>query len=247
MIQIEGLQVGHETPINKTPLEASFEVGNLVALLGRNGCGKTTLLRTLGRFLKPIKGALFLNNKAIGSFSAKDFSTHLSIVTTERVYTPYMKVYDLIALGRYPYLGFLGKLRAEDHAAIQAILEDLDINHLTDKYITACSDGEQQMVLLARALAQDTPIILLDEATAHLDFVNRIKIFQTLQKLAETHQKLIFLATHELDIALQFAHQIILFHQEQIIIDKPLNMIEKNRIQEVFAVEGLKYNFKNFS
>jgi iron complex transport system ATP-binding protein len=243
MIQLKGLQVGHEQPVNQTPLEASFEVGNLVALLGRNGCGKTTLLRTLGRFLKPIKGALFLNNQAIETFSAKDFSTQLSIVTTERVHTPYMKVFDLIALGRHPYLGFLGKLRAEDHAAIQVILDDLDINHLTDKYITACSDGEQQMVLLARALAQDTPIILLDEATAHLDFVNRIKTFQTLQKLAAAHQKLIFLATHELDIALKFAHQIILFHQGQIIIDAPQNLIESNKIQEVFAVEGLKYDF----
>lgn len=243
MIQLKGLQVGHEQPVNQTPLEASFEVGNLVALLGRNGCGKTTLLRTLGRFLKPIKGALFLNNQAIETFSAKDFSTQLSIVTTERVHTPYMKVFDLIALGRHPYLGFLGTLRAEDHVAIQVILDDLDINHLTDKYITACSDGEQQMVLLARALAQDTPIILLDEATAHLDFVNRIKTFQTLQKLAAAHQKLIFLATHELDIALKFAHQIILFHQGQIIIDAPQNLIESKRIQEVFAVEGLKYDF----
>lgn len=243
MIHVEGLQVGHETPINKTPFEASFELGNLVALLGRNGCGKTTFLRTLGRFLKPIEGDLYLNNQTIDAFSAKDFSRQLSIVTTERVQTPYMKVYDLIALGRYPYLGFLGKLRTEDHAAIQVILDDLGINHLTQKYITACSDGEQQMVLLARALAQDTPIILLDEATAHLDFVNRIKTFQTLQKLAETHQKLIFLATHELDIALKFAHQIILFHQGAIIMDEPQNLLEQKRIQEVFAVEGLKYDF----
>jgi iron complex transport system ATP-binding protein len=99
------------------------------------------------------------------------------------------------------------------------------------------------MVLLARALAQDTPIILLDEATAHLDFVNRIKTFQTLQKLAKAQQKLIFLATHELDIALKFAHQIMLFHQGEIIIDAPQNLIKTKRIQEVFAVEGLKYDF----
>lgn len=243
MIRLEGLQVGHETPINEIPLEASFELGNLVALLGRNGCGKTTLLRTLGRFLKPQNGVLYLNNQRIEAFSAKDFSTQLSIVTTERVHTPYMKVYDLIALGRHPYLGFLGKLRPEDHAAIQAILEDLEIFHLSNKEITACSDGEQQMVLLARALAQDTPIILLDEATAHLDFVNRIKIFQTLQKLAREHQKLIFLASHELDIALKFAHQIILFNQGEIIIDVPDHLIKTNCIQEVFAVEGLTYNF----
>lgn len=241
MIRLEGLQIGHESSINKTPLNADFATGNLVALLGRNGCGKTTLLRTLGRFLAPIEGRLYLEDKAMKDFSAKDFSTKLSIVTTERIHTPYMKVYDLIALGRHPYLGFLGTLRPEDHQALQVILDDLEINHLIDKYITACSDGEQQMVLLARALAQDTPVILLDEATAHLDFVNRIKIFQTLQTLAKKHQKLIFLATHELSIALKFAHQIILFHQGQISIDKPEALIQNNRIQEVFTVEGLDY------
>ena len=136
---------------------------------------------------------------------------------------------------------------SEDHIAIQAIIDDLSINYLVDKNITACSDGEQQMVLLARALAQDTPIILLDEATAHLDFVNRIKTFQTLQKLAESHQKLIFLATHELDIALKFAHQIMLFNQGEIIIDTPRNLIKSNRIKEVFAVEGLDYNFSDYN
>lgn len=241
MIRLEELQVGHESPINKKPLNAAFETGNLVALLGRNGCGKTTLLRTLGRFLEPIKGTVYLGNQPLQDFAAKDFSTQLSIVTTERIHTPYMGVYDLIALGRHPYLGFLGALRPEDHQVIQAILDDLGINHLTNKYITACSDGEQQMVLLARALAQDTPIILLDEATAHLDFVNRIKIFQTLKKLAEKQKKLIFLATHELSIALKFAHQIMLFHQGGVLIDAPQNLIQSNRIQEVFVVEGLEY------
>ncbi|WMX12971.1 ABC transporter ATP-binding protein [Aureispira sp. CCB-E] len=243
MIQLKKLQVGHSKAINSIPLDADFSLGNLVALLGRNGCGKTTLLRTLGNFLKPIAGQLLLNEQRIEDFSAKDFSTQLSIVTTERIQTPYMKVYDLIALGRYPYLGFLGKLRAEDHQAIQAIIENLEINHLTNKYITACSDGEQQMVLLARALAQDTPIILLDEATAHLDFVNRIKIFQTLQRLAKKQQKLIFLATHELDIALRFAHQIMLFHQGKITVDLSKNLTQTKQIQEVFAIEGISYNF----
>jgi iron complex transport system ATP-binding protein len=244
MLATENLQIGYGEPINTTPISINFQLGNLVVLLGRNGCGKTTFLRTLGRFLKPISGAVYLDNVPVKQLSAETFARQLSIVTTERIEIAYMKTYDLIALGRYPYLGFLGKLREEDHKAIQAILKDLDIEYLADKYITSCSDGEQQMVLLARALSQDTPIILLDEATAHLDFVNRIKTFQILQKLAVKHNKLIFMATHELEIAMKYAHQVILFQEENIEVNIPQYFIENEVIQAVFAVEGLDYKLK---
>lgn len=244
MLRVEKLKIGHQNPINSGVIDAAFELGNLVVLLGRNGCGKTTFLRTLGRFLKPLEGEVSIEEKPLVQYSAKELAAKLSIVTTERIQTPYLSVYDLIALGRYPYLGFLGKLREEDHLAIQTIVEDLDIAHLTQKYITDCSDGEQQMVLLARALAQDTPIILLDEATAHLDFVNRVKIFQTLRTIVEKRQKLIFLATHELEIALKYAHQVALFQNGTVEIDKPTHFVESGKLQAVFAVEDLDYKLK---
>lgn len=244
MLKFEQLKFGYQKTINKVALQAGFDLGNLVVLLGRNGCGKTTLLRTMGRFLKPLEGQILCKQKNLEHFSAKEFSTQVSIVTTQRIQTPYLTVYDLVALGRYPYLGFLGKLQREDHQIIQQILQTLEIEHLQKKYITQCSDGEQQMVLLARAMAQDTPIILLDEATAHLDFVNRVKIFQSLKKLAESHQKLIFLATHELEIALKFAHQVVLFYQDNIRVDSPSVLLQENVLQKVFAVEGLDYQLK---
>ncbi|BDS11956.1 ABC transporter ATP-binding protein [Aureispira anguillae] len=241
MLRLDKLKIGHQKAVNATALNATFDIGNFVVLLGRNGCGKTTLLRTMGRFLKPLEGQVLLNEQSIQKYAAIDFSTQLSIVTTQRIQTPYLKVYDLIALGRYPYLGFLGKLQKKDHQVIQNILATLEIEHLANKYIAACSDGEQQMVLLARALAQDTPIVLLDEATAHLDFVNRIKIFQTLQKLAQEYQKLIFLATHELEIALKFANQVVLFHAGNIDVNVPTYFIQERIIQQVFTTEGLDY------
>lgn len=243
MLILNQLKIGHQNPINHKALTATFEVGSLVALLGRNGCGKTTLLRTIGRFLSPLAGHISLEQADISYLSAKQFSTQVSIVTTQRIQTPYLKVYDLIALGRHPYLGFMGMLKEEDHQLIHRILVTLEIQHLANKYVTACSDGEQQMVLLARALAQDTPVLLLDEATAHLDFVNRVKIFQTLQHLAKSYHKLIFLATHELEIALKFANQIVLFHKNEIQVDAATYFMEHRILQEVFAVEGLDYYF----
>jgi iron complex transport system ATP-binding protein len=241
MLELNALQIGHQKALNTEPLQASFGLGQLVVLLGRNGCGKTTLLRTLGRWLAPQAGQILWQDKPLASYSATAFAKTLSIVTTERLQTPYLTVYNLLALGRQPYLGFWGKLHAKDHAVIASILDNLGIMHLRDKYLTDCSDGEQQLVLLGRALAQDTAIILLDEATAHLDFVNRIKIFQTLQQLAIEQQKLLFLATHELEIALKFAHQVILFESQAWKVATPAALLEQKALQRVFKTEGLNY------
>lgn len=241
MLTLDALQVGHQTILNPNPLTANFEVGQLVVLLGRNGCGKTTLLRTLGRWLTPKAGQVVWKGQSIANYTATTFAKELSVVTTERVQTPYLTVYHLIALGRQPYLGFWGRLTTEDRALLERILEDLGIAHLRDKYLADCSDGEQQLVLLGRALAQDTPMILLDEATAHLDFVNRVKIFQTLKQLAIDQQKLLFLATHELEIALKFAQKVILFEPQAWVVDSPANLLEQKALQRVFKTEGLDY------
>lgn len=241
MLELKHLQVGHQAPLNSIPLQAQFELGQLVVLLGRNGCGKTTLLRTLGNWLPPQAGEILWKGQAIQHYTAAAFARELSVVTTERIQTPYLTVYNLLALGRQPYLGFWGRLTAQDKALIEQVLESLGISHLRDKYLAACSDGEQQLVLLGRALAQDTPIILLDEATAHLDFVNRVKIFQSLQQLALQQQKLLFLATHELEIALKFAQQVILFEGNTWIVDSPAHLLEQKALQSVFKTEGLDY------
>ena len=167
----------------------------------------------------------------------------MSIVTTTRLQTPYLTVYDLIALGRQPYLGFWGRLSAKDHAQIERILTILDIGDWRQQYITDCSDGQQQLALLGRALAQDTPIILLDEATAHLDFVNKVNIFQILQQLAQEHQKLLLLATHELAIALQYAHRVLLFDPPKLHLGTPQTLIQQGTLQQVFGAAGLAFPF----
>jgi len=239
MLTFNQLKIGHKNPINTSPLSATFEGGALVALLGRNGSGKTTLLRTLHQALAPIEGDICLQGQSLSAISAEALAKQLSIVTTKRLQTPFLKVYDMIAMGRYPYLNFWGQLQAKDKAIVEQSLERLGITALADRYIRACSDGELQLVLIARALAQDTPIILMDEATAHLDFVNRRKIFSLLADLVAEEGKLIFLATHELQLALDFAQQILLFDQGQILVDTPANLLEQQTIQRVFEAEGL--------
>ncbi len=241
MLSFSNLQIGYQSIINALPLQFDFRQGQLVVLLGRNGCGKTTLLRTIDKTIKPLQGHITIDKLDNQQISPKQFAQKISIVTTQRLDTPYLKVYDLVAMGRYPYLGFWGKLQAKDQQIIKQIFQDLGIQNLASKYVDTCSDGEQQLVLLARALAQDTPIILLDEATAHLDFVNRVRIFQTLKKLAIEQNKLIFLATHELEIALKFAHQVILFQTTSIEINDPSYFIKNKKIEKVFEVEGLDY------
>lgn len=242
MMDIKQLQFGHKTPLYSTPLDASFKQGELVVLLGRNGCGKTTFLRTLGRFLKPLQGNIIIEGEPIADQSAASFAQMVSIVTTERIYTPYLTVYHLIALGRQPYLDFWGRLSANDQAQVERILEALGLTALRDQYVADCSDGEQQLALLGRALAQDTPIILLDEATAHLDFVNKVNIFTILQQLAQAHHKLLFLATHELAIALRFAHRALLFAPPTLYLETPQYLLEAGILQQVFGAKGLDFS-----
>lgn len=242
MMEIKQLQFGHQHPLYPVPFDATFQAGELVVLLGRNGCGKTTFLRTLGRFLKPFGGVIELEQSPIHEQSAAAFARQVSIVTTERIQTPYLTVYHLIALGRQPYLDFWGRLSAKDHAAVEQVLETLGIKDLRDQYVADCSDGEQQLVLLGRALAQDTPIILLDEATAHLDFVNKVKIFTILQQLAQVHQKLLFLATHELAIALRFADRALLFAPPKLHLHSPDHLLKEGILQDVFGTEGLDFS-----
>ena len=152
-----------------------------------------------------------------------------------------MCVYDLIALGRYPYLRFMGRLQDKDRSMIDRILRLLDIEHLQHKQVNACSDGERQLVQLARALAQDTPVILLDEATAHLDFVNKVKIFECLRDLSQTQQKLILMSTPDLQIALEYADQVLLFEKGALTYDTPANLLQNGVISRVFEAANLKF------
>jgi iron complex transport system ATP-binding protein len=243
MLSFHHIISGYDRPLLQEAFSGTLEKGRLVALLGRNGCGKTTLIHTTVGFVAPLEGQIRIDNRPVGTLSIKERAKLMSIVGTKAVQSPYMCVYDLIALGRYPYLSFMGRLQDKDRVFIEEIVQVLGIEHLQYKRISSCSDGEQQLVQLARALAQDTPIILLDEATAHLDFVNKVKIFERLQALAKNQGKLILMSTHDLHIALRYADSVMLFEEGRIVCATPDYLVEKGLISRVFETEGLRFRF----
>ena len=205
MIELQKLTVGYgEKPV-LSDINQTLESGRLVCLLGSNGVGKSTLLRTLAGFLQPLSGKVLLDGKNLTSLSLSQRSKAVSIVLTERVEVPYMKVADLVGMGRSPYTGFFGTLTKEDKAIVSEAIEMVGITSLAERTIDTLSDGERQKAMLAKALAQQTPIILLDEPTAFLDFHAKISTLRLMQKLAHETDKTILMSTHDVEMALRLS------------------------------------------
>jgi iron complex transport system ATP-binding protein len=225
------------------PLNFALKPGELVALLGPNGAGKSTLLRTLAGLQAPLAGQLILADKDLTALSPPERARFLSIVLTDRVEAGGLTVLELVRLGRHPHTGWLGGLSAHDEAQVQAALIATDTAAFAARRVDELSDGERQKVLLARALAQDTPIILLDEPTAHLDLPNRVALLRLLHRLARDTQKAILLSTHELDLALQAADRLALLTAEGVLhLGTPEDLVLDGTFAAAFAREGLAFD-----
>lgn len=208
-----GYRAQHAEYIVQTGLNFALQQGEMVCMLGPNGCGKSTLLRTLAGLQPALDGTFSLSYvRPKDGLSSK----HIALVLTERLSMENTTVHDVVAMGRYPYTSFLGGLTAEDEAIISEALEQVGFpitgnpSPVTRTMFNAHSDGEKQRILIAKALAQQTPIILLDEPTAHLDLPHRILILRLLRRLAHEQQKTVLISTHELDLALALSDRILL-------------------------------------
>jgi iron complex transport system ATP-binding protein len=225
------------------PLQLALMPGELVCLLGPNGAGKSTLMRTLAGLQPPLGGRLLLSGTTLASLSPGDRARQLSIVLTERIEVGNLTVVELVRLGRYPHTGWLGGLSAHDEAQVQAALAATDTASFAARPVAQLSDGERQRVLLARALAQDTPIILLDEPTAHLDLPNRVRLMRLLHRLARQTGKAILLSTHELDLALQAADRIWLMPADGTLhAGTPEDLVLSGTFAAAFARDGLAFD-----
>ncbi len=193
----------------------SLEAGQLVALVGRNGAGKSTFLRTLARQEPLLGGEIWLKGQKTSAYSLPQYARMAAVVRTERVQVPYCTLRELVQMGRLPYMDFWGRANPADKQATAAALTALGIAHLAERQLGDCSDGEQQLALLARALAQDTPLLLLDEITSHLDFLNRELVFERLRTDCEQRGRLTLLATHELNLVWQYATHLLVFQGRQ--------------------------------
>ena len=210
VISLSQLSVGY-TPSHPVISDINLELrsGQLACLIGENGIGKSTLLKTLTGFLPKLKGSLLLGDRDIESFSQRELARQVSIVLTQKPDVQNLTIEEIIGLGRSPYTGFFGRLRAEDRKVVDDAIATMGIEKLRGRMIQTLSDGERQKVMIAKALAQETPIILLDEPTAFLDFPSKAETFQSLQRMAHERDKLILLSTHDLELAVRFADSLL--------------------------------------
>ena len=210
IISLSQLSVGYTLshPVI-SDINLELRSGQLACLIGENGIGKSTLLKTLTGFLPKLKGSLLLGNRDIESFSQRELARQVSIVLTQKPDVQNLTIEEIIGLGRSPYTGFFGRLRTEDRKVVDDAIATMGIEKLRGRMIQTLSDGERQKVMIAKALAQETPIILLDEPTAFLDFPSKAETFQSLQRMAHERDKLILLSTHDLELAVRFADSLL--------------------------------------
>ena len=197
-------QRGQERRVGEN-INASLYSGELTALLGRNGAGKSTLMRTLAGFQPPLEGRVEVEGRSITDIKGRDLARTIGVVLTEKPALENMDAEALVGLGRMPYTGFWGALGEEDKAAVDRAIRLVGIEDLRKREVQGLSDGERQKVMIAKALAQDTPVIFLDEPTAFLDYPSKVELMELLRELARSEDKTIFVSTHDLEIALRLS------------------------------------------
>jgi len=246
ILSTSNLSIGYQSKKEKNiiaeNLNLTFEEGKLISLVGGNGIGKSTLLRTITGIQKPLAGTVMLKEKEIHDYESLALAQNLSLVLTEKLPPSNLSVFELIALGRQPYTNWLGKLSAEDLKKINQAITLTHIEHLIDKKHHEISDGQLQIVLIARALAQDTPLIILDEPTTHLDLFHKVSVFKLLKKLSQETNKCILFSTHDIDLAIQLSDEMIVMSESSVEQDQPCNLITKGIFNTLFKDSSITFD-----
>lgn len=249
IISAQNISIGYSKTKRKDKTilfkDLSFELyrGELVCLLGANGAGKSTLLRSISASQPILKGKIYFENKDIHALSEKELSQNLGLVLTDKTSAGGLLVRELIELGRYPYTGFFGQLDDNDRLIVEKAMQDVGISHKSGSYISELSDGERQKVMIAKALAQECPIVLLDEPTAFLDIESRIDIMNLLHHLTMTQNKAILLSTHDIDMALLLADRLWLLSKENGLVNGVTeDIIVSGRMDNFFRGENIVFD-----
>lgn len=242
MIQLKDLTLGYGRRILLDNVSARIPEGQLVALLGRNGTGKSTLLRAMMGLEKPQSGEIILQEKNVASLKPERLARNISFVTTDKVRIANLRCEDVVALGRAPYTNWLGQLQGEDLKRVDNAMRLVGMSGYADKTMDKMSDGECQRIMIARALAQDTPVILLDEPTAFLDLPNRYELCLLLKRLAQEENKCIVFSTHDLDIALSICDFIMLIDNPHLYALSASEMVASGHIERLFHNESITFD-----
>ncbi len=246
-IYIKDLSIGYigkkRTTIVAKDINAKIYSGELTCLLGANGAGKSTLLKTLSAFNPPLDGVIEVMGKPLEDYTDKQLAKTIGVVLTERFELRNMTVQELVGMGRSPYTGFWGTLGKDDNRIVDESIALVGIEQLRDRMIQNLSDGERQKVMIAKALAQETPIIFLDEPTAFLDYPSKIEILHLLHNLSKQMQKTIFLSTHDLELALQIADNIWLMdRQNGVVTGAPEDLSLNGSLNGFFKRKGVAFD-----
>ncbi len=224
-------------------INASLHSGELTCLLGPNGAGKSTLLKTLVAFLPPVGGEIYIENRLLQTYRDTELARLIGVVLTEKLSAINMTAEELVAMGRSPYTGFWGGLDERDRRVVDHAVELVGAGELRHRPVQTLSDGERQKVMIAKALAQQTPIIFLDEPTAFLDYPSKVEILQLLLRLARQESKTVFLSTHDLELALQIADKVWLIdRQHGVTVGTPEDLARNGDISKYFQRPGVTFD-----
>jgi iron complex transport system ATP-binding protein len=236
MIDVRNLKIGYTKPRGIVAEDINFKIekSGLIGVIGVNGSGKSTLLKTLANLNQPIEGEVLLNGKPIASYSPNHYSKLISVVLSKQTMSQNLSVEEFVTLGRHPYNNWLGINEMTDKKHIIKALQQVDLTKLRHKKCDQLSDGQFQKVMIARALAQDTPIILLDEPTTHLDMYHKISILKLLKEISTKDHKTILFSTHELNLALQLCDDMICIKHKAVVHKTTKEMVEGEDLEDLF-------------
>ncbi|WP_338409993.1 ABC transporter ATP-binding protein [uncultured Flavobacterium sp.] len=246
ILHTTNLSIGYRNKSINTVIAENINInlsfGKLIGLIGSNGIGKSTLLKTLTGIIKPLKGDVFIHNKSIKTYTNLDLAKKLSLVLTEHLPPSNLTVYEIVALGRQPYTNWLGSLSTVDKTKIDNAIALTEISTYLHKKHFEISDGQLQKTLIARALAQDTDLIILDEPTTHLDLVHKVTLLKLLQKLTKETGKTILYSTHDVDLAIQLCDEMIVLSEIEVIQDEPCALISSGIFNSIFKNENIEFD-----
>ena len=251
VLKTEDLSIGYTTKKTQTIIASNINIelnkGEFIGLIGANGIGKSTLLRTLTNVQNSLRGSIFINKKNISKYTDLDLAKTMSLVLTEQISSKNLSVLELVALGRQPYTNWVGNFSQHDISIINKALNQTNIVALKHKKCFELSDGQLQKVMIARALAQDTALIILDEPTTHLDMYHKAYILKLLQKLAKQTNKTILFSSHEIDLAIQLCDKLVVMINDKVVSDEPCNLISKGVFQTLFPKDLIAFDEKTGS
>ena len=243
-MRAQNLQIGYGEKKVGPLYNLELPKSKFIVILGENGVGKSSLIRTLAGMQSPLRGEILLNGLPIETYSVKQRAQEIGLILTTPIPSNQFTVKDFVAMGRYPYTNWINQLNDEDQVAIENALREISALHLTNRRFSTLSDGEQQKVQIAKVLAQSCPIIFLDEPTAHLDMHHKIQLFHLLKRQVLKEQKTVIMTSHEVNMALQMADQLLLIKSDEYHFGSTEELISNGSLSNIFDSQYLRFDEK---